>query len=61
MVAALNAAVAEGVPGKKGKSADKIKCNRCGLWDILRAHARQFFVISMRNLDMLVKVHALAT
>jgi hypothetical protein len=35
MVAALNAAVAKGFPTKKGKSADKIKCNRCGFWGIL--------------------------
>jgi hypothetical protein len=31
MVAALSAAVADGLPAKKGKNLEKLKCNRCGL------------------------------
>ncbi|KAM0843209.1 hypothetical protein ACQ4PT_057851 [Festuca glaucescens] len=31
MVAALSAAVADGLPAKRGKNLEKLKCNRCGL------------------------------
>ncbi|KAM0901614.1 hypothetical protein ACQ4PT_019866 [Festuca glaucescens] len=31
MVAALSAAVADGLPTKRGKNLEKLKCNRCGL------------------------------